>query len=232
MVRKTIFVKYSQAFVVLPGGFGTLDELFEAVTLVQTGKITRFPIVLVGSSYWSGLLAWLGDVVSGEGKGSPGDLDLLSIADDADEVARIIRTAHGNQPGGELSEPVWAAGGGLTPSAGGCRRGRCPVIRRAWHDSSVPVILVLAAVAILACVVVAALGGAGEMATFPSDFAPLRLDELTAADVGLLRPPLALWGYNVSATEEALGVIARSVTARDVEIATLRREPGGPRARG
>ena len=87
-----------------------------------------------------------------------------------------------------------------------------------------PVILVLAAAAILTCVVLAALGRAGEMATFPSDFAPLRLDELTATDVALLRPPLALWGYNVSATEEALGVIARSVTARDVEIAMLRRE--------
>src|SRR6202451_1993933 len=58
-VRKTVFVKYSQAFVVLPGGFGTLDELFEAVTLVQTGKITRFPIVLVGSAYWSGLQTWI-----------------------------------------------------------------------------------------------------------------------------------------------------------------------------
>ena len=89
---------------------------------------------------------------------------------------------------------------------------------------TVPVILVLAAAAILACVVLAALGRAGEMAAFPSDFAPPRQDELTAADVALLRPPLALWGYNVSATEEALGVIARSVTARDVEIATLRRE--------
>jgi len=109
-VRKTMFVKYSQAFVVLPGGFGTLDELFEAVTLVQTGKITRFPIVLVGSSYWSGLLAWLRDVVSEEGKVSPGDLDLLSIADDPDEVARIIRTAHGDGPGGDLSEPGWPAG--------------------------------------------------------------------------------------------------------------------------
>ena len=87
-----------------------------------------------------------------------------------------------------------------------------------------PVILALAVAAVLGCVVLAALGRAGEMAAFPSDFAPPRLDQLTAADVALLRPPLALWGYNVSATEEALGVIARSVTARDVEIATLRRE--------
>ena len=67
-VRKTMFVKYSQAFVVLPGGFGTLDELFEALTLVQTGKITRFPIVLVDSSYWSGLLSWIRDTVVGQGK--------------------------------------------------------------------------------------------------------------------------------------------------------------------
>jgi uncharacterized protein (TIGR00730 family) len=93
-VRKTMFVKYSQAFVVLPGGFGTLDELFEALTLVQTGKITKFPIVLMGSDYWSGLLAWLRDTVSGQGKISACDLDLLSMADDPDEVVRIIVAAH------------------------------------------------------------------------------------------------------------------------------------------
>jgi hypothetical protein len=95
----------------------------------------------------------------------------------------------------------------------------------------VPVILLLAAAVILGCVVLAALGRAGEMAAFPSDTPPLRVDELTAADVALLRPPLALWGYNVSATEEALGVIARSVTERDVEIATLRRQLAELRAR-
>jgi uncharacterized protein (TIGR00730 family) len=106
-VRKTMFVKYSQAFVVLPGGFGTLDELFEAVTLVQTGKITKFPIVLVGSSYWSGLLAWLRDVAGGEGKISPGDLDLLSIADDPDEVVRIIVAAHGNRARSGQDGQAW-----------------------------------------------------------------------------------------------------------------------------
>jgi uncharacterized protein (TIGR00730 family) len=95
-VRKTMFVKYSQAFVVLPGGLGTLDELFEALTLVQTGKITKFPIVLVQSSYWSGLLSWLRETVAGQGKISAADLDLLSIADDPDEVVRIITTAHRN----------------------------------------------------------------------------------------------------------------------------------------
>jgi uncharacterized protein (TIGR00730 family) len=93
-VRKTVFVKYSQAFVVLPGGFGTLDELFEAVTLVQTGKITRFPIVLVGSDYWKGLTSWLTDTVLPSGKISQRDPDLLQVCDDPDEVVRIITGAH------------------------------------------------------------------------------------------------------------------------------------------
>lgn len=94
-VRKTVFIKYSQAFVVLPGGFGTLDELFEALTLVHTGKITRFPIVLVGSEYWSGLLSWIRGRVLAEGKISPGDENLLTVADDAAAVVRIITQAHG-----------------------------------------------------------------------------------------------------------------------------------------
>ena len=94
-VRKTVFIKYSQAFVVLPGGFGTLDELFEALTLVHTGKITKFPIVLVGSEYWSGLLSWIRGRVLAEGKISPGDENLLTVADDAASVVRIITQAHG-----------------------------------------------------------------------------------------------------------------------------------------
>ncbi|HYB86658.1 MAG TPA: TIGR00730 family Rossman fold protein, partial [Streptosporangiaceae bacterium] len=106
-VRKTMFVKYSQAFVVLPGGFGTLDELFEALTLVQTGKITKFPIVLVDSSYWSGLLSWLRETVAGQGKISPGDLDLLSLADEPDDVVRIIQAAHSN--GAHRGPPAFQA---------------------------------------------------------------------------------------------------------------------------
>jgi len=94
-VRKTVFIKYSQAFVVMPGGFGTMDELFEAVTLVETGKITRFPIVLFGSSYWGGLITWLREKVLAERKISVGDLDLLTIVDDPAEVVRIIIEAHG-----------------------------------------------------------------------------------------------------------------------------------------
>jgi uncharacterized protein (TIGR00730 family) len=101
-VRKTMFVKYSQAFVVLPGGFGTLDELFESVTLVQTGKITKFPIVLVGSEYWSGLLSWLRDTAAGQDKVSSEDLELLSVADSPEEVVEIIKKAHSN---GLAAEP-------------------------------------------------------------------------------------------------------------------------------
>jgi uncharacterized protein (TIGR00730 family) len=89
-VRKTMFVKYAQAFVVLPGGFGTMDELFEALTLVQTRKVTRFPVVLMGSAYWGGLLAWLRGTMLAEGKISPGDLDLLCVTDDVPEAVRHI----------------------------------------------------------------------------------------------------------------------------------------------
>jgi uncharacterized protein (TIGR00730 family) len=93
-VRKTVFVKYSQAFVVLPGGYGTLDELFEAVTLVATGKITKFPVVLVGSEYWSGLLSWMRERVQAEGKIHDWELDLVHVADTPEDVVEIIRKAH------------------------------------------------------------------------------------------------------------------------------------------
>jgi uncharacterized protein (TIGR00730 family) len=93
-VRKTVFVKYSQAFVFLPGGFGTLDELFEALTLVQTDKITAFPTILVGSDYWSGLLAWVYDTLGAQEKISVADMELFRVADDPAEVVQIIRSAH------------------------------------------------------------------------------------------------------------------------------------------
>ncbi|MBW6433258.1 TIGR00730 family Rossman fold protein [Actinoplanes hulinensis] len=89
-VRKTMFVKYAQAFVVLPGGFGTLDELFEAITLVQTKKVTRFPVILMGTDYWGGLLDWMKDRMLGEGKISTMDLDLIQLTDDVAEAVRII----------------------------------------------------------------------------------------------------------------------------------------------
>ena len=93
-VRKTMFVKYSQAFVVLPGGFGTLDELFEALTLVQTGKITQFPIVLVGSDHWSGLLSWFENTLLASGKIAHADPGLIRVADDPQDVVKIIVAAH------------------------------------------------------------------------------------------------------------------------------------------
>jgi uncharacterized protein (TIGR00730 family) len=88
--RKTMFVKYAQAFVVLPGGFGTMDELFEALTLVQTKKVTRFPVVLMGSWYWQGLLDWMRDTMLAEGKIGPEDLKLICLTDDVDEAIRHI----------------------------------------------------------------------------------------------------------------------------------------------
>ena len=88
--RKTMFVKYAQAFVVFPGGFGTFDELFEALTLVQTGKVTSFPVVLIGTAYWGPLVSWLRDTVLVEGKISAKDLDLLHLTDDPDEAVAII----------------------------------------------------------------------------------------------------------------------------------------------
>ena len=88
--RKVAFVKYAAAYVVMPGGFGTLDELTEALTLIQTGKGRKIPIVLVGSSFWSGLLAWMRDQLAGDGMIGEKDLDLMTVADDADTVVASI----------------------------------------------------------------------------------------------------------------------------------------------
>ena len=91
-VRKVMFVKYSQGFVVMPGGFGTMDELFEAITLIQTKKIGKFPIILVGKKYWGGLFDWIKNTLLEEGNISPKDLDLISIVDTEDEVLKVIDT--------------------------------------------------------------------------------------------------------------------------------------------
>jgi uncharacterized protein (TIGR00730 family) len=88
--RKTMFVKYAQGFVNFPGGYGTLDELFEALTLVQTGKIEQFPVVLFGREFWSGMIDWLRDRVVGGGNVAPDDLDIFTLTDDPDEVVETL----------------------------------------------------------------------------------------------------------------------------------------------
>ena len=93
-VRKTMFVKYAQAFVIFPGGFGTFDELFESLTLVQTDKIDHFPIILFGSDYWSGLLDWVRNTVVPRGNVSEGDLDLVRVCDDVDEIVSIVAESY------------------------------------------------------------------------------------------------------------------------------------------
>lgn len=89
-VRKTMLVKYAQGFVIFPGGFGTMDELFESLTLIQTGKIENFPVVLFDSSYWGGLISWLKQTMLAEGKISPADLDLLMVTDSPEEARDLI----------------------------------------------------------------------------------------------------------------------------------------------
>ena len=96
-VRKTMFIKYSNAFIIFPGGFGTLDELFEALTLIQTGKINQFPVILFGTHYWAGLVRWIQSRVLGERKISPGDMDLMLITDDPQEAAQAVIAAYDAQ---------------------------------------------------------------------------------------------------------------------------------------
>jgi uncharacterized protein (TIGR00730 family) len=91
--RKIMFVRYASGFVVFPGGFGTMDELWEALTLIQTGKIVEFPVVLVGTGYWRGLVDWVGERMLDEGNISPGDLELLMLTDDPVEVRELLISA-------------------------------------------------------------------------------------------------------------------------------------------
>jgi len=90
-IRKVMFVKYAMAYVILPGGFGTMDEFFEALTLIQTKRIKAFPVILMGSDYWSGLLEWMKSTMIREGKILPEDLDLIQVLDDPDQVVKHIQ---------------------------------------------------------------------------------------------------------------------------------------------
>jgi uncharacterized protein (TIGR00730 family) len=96
--RKTMFVKYAQGFVILPGGFGTMDELFESLTLVQTHKVNQFPVCLMGVDYWSGLLDWLRATMLSHHYINPADLDLITLTDDPDEVVALLEAADARRP--------------------------------------------------------------------------------------------------------------------------------------
>jgi uncharacterized protein (TIGR00730 family) len=106
--RKTMFVKAAEAFVIFPGGFGTLDELFESLTLIQTGKILDFPVVLVGSRYWDGLLKWIRERPLKEGIVSPDDVELLYLTDDPDEAVRTVIERHAQRTGTSPAAPAKA----------------------------------------------------------------------------------------------------------------------------
>jgi uncharacterized protein (TIGR00730 family) len=93
-VRKTMFIKYSHAFIIFPGGLGTMDELFEALTLIQTHKVSHFPIILYDSKYWSGLVNWMRETMLAEGNISPQDMNLLRISDDPEEICKIVTEAY------------------------------------------------------------------------------------------------------------------------------------------
>lgn len=98
--RKLMFVRYASAFVVLPGGFGTLDELFEALTLIQTGKVHEFPVVLVGGTHWDGLVTWLRDALEANAFTGPTDTELLVVSDDPAEIAELVQRCHLRQVAG------------------------------------------------------------------------------------------------------------------------------------
>jgi uncharacterized protein (TIGR00730 family) len=107
-VRKVMFVKAAEAFVIFPGGFGTLDELFESLTLIQTGKILDFPVVLFDSGYWEGLLAWIRDQLLREGMVSPDDVDLLYVTDDPAAAVETVIARHEHRFGESPAEPAKA----------------------------------------------------------------------------------------------------------------------------
>jgi uncharacterized protein (TIGR00730 family) len=111
-VRKTMFVKYAQAFVILPGGFGTLDELFEALTLVQTRKVTRFPVILFGTEYWGGLVSWIRSTLLEAGTINEADMDLFTLTDDVEEAVAVIQAADAARRAGD-------GGGGMQHIATG-----------------------------------------------------------------------------------------------------------------
>ena len=101
-VRKVMFVKYAQAFIVLPGGFGTMDELFEVLTLIQTGKITPVPVILMGEKFWSGLIDWIRETMLGIGNISAGDMDLIPVTDEPAHAVQLIEDFYAEKAGHKI----------------------------------------------------------------------------------------------------------------------------------
>ncbi|MCE2881207.1 MAG: TIGR00730 family Rossman fold protein [Planctomycetaceae bacterium] len=139
-VRKVMFVKYARGFIIFPGGFGTMDELFEALTLIQTLKIVPFPVVLVGTKFWEGLIDWMKKTLRDEyATISPGDFDMFSITDSVDEAVRIVWEAHIGQRVVAPSLPRFERDDEERVSGDGTRGG--PRHRRrsgdAWHESAI-----------------------------------------------------------------------------------------------
>jgi len=112
-VRKTMFVKYAEGFIIFPGGFGTLDELFEALTLIQTGKVRNFPVILFGSDYWQGLLDWLRDRLVAEGKIAPEDMNLMHVTDSPEEAVNVVLEYYQAQLENAASENAGNGRGGF-----------------------------------------------------------------------------------------------------------------------
>ena len=218
-VRKTMFVKYAQGFVVMPGGFGTLDELFEALTLVQTQKVTRFPVVLFDRSYWSGLIDWLASTV----------LDRGAIKRDRPEPVHRDRR---RRRGGRGHAPRLIERTGASPLKIRHRRsaGTAPSGVTGWsgpRDSMGPVEWFIAAIAVAALGVaaMAAAGGVGQMSAEPVHDTyrqDLPDSPLTADDLRNLRFGVTLRGYAMAQVDDVLDRLGREIAERDAEIAALR----------
>ena len=214
--RKTMFVKYAQGFIVLPGGFGTLDELFEALTLVQTRKVTSFPIVLMGTDYWGGLLDWLRiDGLVARHRSTPPTSTSSRLTDDVDEAVRARRpVATGDRPGdrrrvGRTGPPV--VGAVLTGST--------------WHHR--PVIWLALFVAVVVAVVTAAavlgrVDGSLADATTTMSHVPLPEDQLTPDDIDELRFDTAMRGYRMSQVDAVIDRMRREIGDLDDELSRVR----------
>ena len=211
-VRKTMFVKYAQAFVILPGGFGTLDELFEALTLVQTRKVTRFPVILFGTEYWSGLLDWIRTTLADTGTINAADLDLITVTDDIGEVMAV-------DPGRRRRPPQRRR-----RRRHAARPGRSGPARGLMLAFVVFVVGVLVVGGLLFLGASLLLGRGETQPPAELDRSPVELPDdrpVTADDVRALRISVAFRGYRMTEVDWLLDQFALILDERDAEIAAL-----------